>query len=258
MHCEHIHIISAGESIHNTYPTTIQRSRGISHCFVIVEEDVYRQREDDPPYKRETKPKIIAAINEVRDVSAKMRIPFTEVKIPDVTLASVRDAVLDIHTRYPSATYSFNVTGGTKMLSLSLFMMALWLEGDVCITPWDTEYIPFSIPRMHLNDITRNPNYVSLIAILHTLGEATKDGWVLRKDLHTRMEKQYVPVKNRKDQKEKRVLNRGMMTEYLEQLITWGLVEGREAVHSKREKEYCLTEHGLFAWKFLERGSQSR
>ena len=110
----------------------------------------------------------------------------------------------------------------------------------------------------HQPDITRNPNYVSVIAILHTLGEATKDGWVLRKDLHTRMEKQYVPVKNRKDQKEKRVLNRGMMTEYLEQLSAWGLVEGREAVHSKREKEYCLTEDGLFAWKFLERGSQSR
>lgn len=249
---EHIHIISAGENIHNTYPTAIQRSDGISHCFVIVEEDVYNQRKDDSEFKKETKLRIIAAINEVRDLSSKMRIPFDEVKIPDVTLSSVRDAVLEIRSKYPSANYSFNVTGGTKMLSLSLFMMALWLEGEVCITPGDDEYIPFSIPRMHLNDITQNPNYVSLISILYDLGEKSKYGHVLRKDLHREMEKKYVPVKSSKTQKEKRVLNRGMMTIYLDQLIKWGLVEEHEAA-SKREKAYSLTEDGKFAKKFLER-----
>ncbi|MDD4455686.1 MAG: hypothetical protein PHI67_10320, partial [Candidatus Methanomethylophilaceae archaeon] len=155
----HLLFMSAGERINQTFPICVKSLEGITHTFIVVEEGVYHDLPDDPEHLRPVKPQIRQAIEGVRAICEPLAISFAVIRTPDTTIHSIRDAVLTTTRRYPVARYSFNLSGGTKMLSLSLFIMALWLDARIYLTPSDDRIEQVLIPRMHLDDVRRNPNY---------------------------------------------------------------------------------------------------
>ncbi|HPM61897.1 MAG TPA: hypothetical protein PK955_05415, partial [Methanoregulaceae archaeon] len=149
----HLLFMSAGERINQTFPICVKSLEGITHTFIVVEEGVYHDLPDDPEHLRPVKPQIRQAIEGVRAICEPLAISFAVIRTPDTTIHSIRDAVLTTTRRYPVARYSFNLSGGTKMLSLSLFIMALWLDARIYLTPSDDRIEQVLIPRMHLDDV---------------------------------------------------------------------------------------------------------
>jgi hypothetical protein len=257
---KNILILSAGENIHNTFPVCFSELPSLDEIYIIVEEDVCRDNADDPEYKRETKPKIRTAIREVCDLSKKLKRNCHVTTIQDTSLESVRDRVLMIAQDHPGAHITFNISGGTKMLSISLFLMALWIDADVCLTPRESELMPLSIPRMHLDDITKKANYLSVLRILSSSldGSSSRGEWMLRRDLTPKLQEIYVAERYDGDKKTDRVLSRGTFTKILDPLITWNLIERRDNPKNKRECQYRITHDGLFTLRFVDAQKRSQ
>lgn len=248
----HLHIISAGEHIHDTFSTTLRNLVGITHVGVVVEENIFSDLPGDPEYLKLVKPKIRDSIEKVKHSCETISVEFNEIRIPDTSLTSVRDAILSTVGNISDARFSFNLSGGTKMLSLSLFAMAIWLDGEIYLTP-DTEKLEsIAIPKMHLTDIQKNPNHIQALRIL---GEKSKDAsprisqasWMAGKDLSQSLMHTFQPVQFTGDKSIKRTPNRGTITKILAPLEDWGLIEERIRPGNKREKEYRLTRDGAFA-----------
>lgn len=250
---EHIHIISSGENIHNTYHLAISNSQ-ITRTYVIVEEDIYRISPKDDDSRRERKEKIQAAIREVKSISEKVKIPYETIRIDSVTLESVRDAVLEIYNKYPDARFSFNISGGTKVLSIGLFVMSLWLYGEVFYTPSGTSIQRLAIPKMHVKELSANPNYIEILKSL-SCSTSAKDKNVMRKvtrkDLLNEMKKHYKPVRDFGESTTKRELGSGTLTKLLANLLDWELIIEEFRPGSRKEKIYSIAPDGDFALKFF-------
>lgn len=246
---EHIHIISAGESIHKTYPISINQLENITRTFVIVEDDIFIDSDSDSERLKATKPRIREAISTVQQISEVMKIPCMVQKIDSVTLDAIRDVVLDIYAQYPGAKFSFNISGGTKPLSIGLFVMSVWLEGEAYHTPGEKIAIQkLSIPKMHVKDVSTNPNYVQILKLLSPYGEAG----LLRKLLQVEFSKKYVPIREKDEKKTKRVFHSAILSKYLSSLVEWNLVKERYKSGSKKEKIYSITSDGILALRFIE------
>ena len=252
----HLHIISAGANVHKTFPATLKHLTGITHVGIVVEENIFQILTDDPPHLKLVKPQIQNAISEIQTTCERLAVEFQEIRIPDISLISVRDAILATTSMAPDARVTFNLSGGTKMLSLSLFAMAIWLDGEIYLTPDDETVEQIAIPKMHLNDIRKNPNYIEALRIL---GEKSKNThpslaqitWMPRADLTPLMNKRYQPVRFSGETSIKRVPNKGTITKILAPLEEWGLIEERYQPGSKKKKEYRITSDGSFALAIL-------
>ena len=245
----HLLFMSAGERINQTFPICVKSLEGITHTFIVVEEGVYHDLPDDPEHLRPVKPQIRQAIEGVRAICEPLAISFAVIRTPDTTIHSIRDAVLTTTRRYPVARYSFNLSGGTKMLSLSLFIMALWLDARIYLTPSGDRIEQVLIPKMHLDDVRRNPNYITALSIL---SRRDTSSWTSRQEFGRDLEKQYRPSRLADDPKVTRSPNRGTVTKILQQLIEWNLIEESFCHNSRKAKQYRLTLHGEFAWKVLQ------
>ncbi len=245
----HLLFMSAGERVNQTFPICIKSLESITHTFIVVEEGVYHDLPDDPEHLRSVKPQIRQAIDSVRTICEPMAISFAVIRTPDTTIHSIRDAILATSRQYPEARYSFNLSGGTKMLSLSLFIMALWLDAQIYLTPSDDRIEQVLIPRMHLDDVRRNPNYITALSIL---SHRDTGNWTSRQEFGRELEKRYQPSRLSGDRKMTRRPNRGTITKILQQLIEWSLIEESFCQNSRKAKQYRLTLHGEFAWKVLQ------
>ena len=210
----HIHFISSGEHIHDTFPTTLKSLDPIDHVAIVAEESIFHKYPDDSEFDKDTKPKIRASIEQVCEICKLMKVNCDVVRPPDTTLESVRDSLLPFAVNQQDANFSFNLSGGTKMLTLSLFTLALWLDGDVYLTPRSGNFEHVSIPKMHLNDLRKNPNHPK---VLHFLGQSSngqqeslpEGTWKRGPDLRQYIEKNYEPVKFPGDKKTDKVVTKG-------------------------------------------------
>jgi hypothetical protein len=103
----------------------IKNLKEITHAVVVVEESVYRDLQRDQVHMKTVKPQIREAIQGVQAICDSMNIAFSEIRTEDTRINAIRDAVLTVTRQYPAARISFNLSGGTKMLSLPLHHGAL-------------------------------------------------------------------------------------------------------------------------------------
>lgn len=250
---EHIHFLIAGEHVHETYPLVI-KGKGITRTFVIVEKNIGKISPKPDVDQAVLTKKIHAAIQKVRTKSEEMDIICETIEIESVSLEAIRDAVLEVFLRYSDARYSFNITGGTKLHSIALFVMSLWLAGEVYYTPTKTDIYKLAIPKMKVRELSGNPNYIEILKVLgpHTKGKETGSRKVVtRKDLLNEMKKRYKPVRDIGDKKTKRELGSGTLTKLMANMLEWNLVTEEFRHGSKKDKIYSITLDGEFALKFF-------
>ncbi|MCQ1535392.1 hypothetical protein FTO70_06755 [Methanosarcina sp. KYL-1] len=247
---EHIHFISAGESIGSTFKKTIKDSGyPITRAVVIVEGDILIEKKEDDDYRKSTKQKIRDAINEVKYLCEYFEIEFELKEIPQISsnlsLNSVRDSVLEILEIYPGSKYYFNISGGGKILSIGLFLMSLWVEGISYHVDRLNHFQKLSVPKMHVKDISKNPNYVYIMEIISKSSRRP----IPRKELLGKFK-----AKKGDNNTEKEF--GGILTKHVANLINWGLVRESFVKGNKKEKEYDLTDDGIFALNFIKLQSQ--
>ena len=232
-----IHIMSAGQSVHETFPTVLNNISYVSKLYVIVEDRVYNSGKQE----------ILDSIDKLKEIAA----PYVDdgievVRIADDTLDYIRDAVLSIYEKNRDAKYYFNVSSGTKGLSIGLFMMALWIDAIPYHVGVDKDSRLIPIPKVHMNDFKKNPNRVTILEILNS--KAGK--YYAKKKLQQDLNAKYIPVKS--GNKTKRTLSPTGFNSLISSLIDWKLIEKRFREGNEKEVEYCITPDGEFTLRFMK------
>ena len=251
---ERILIFSAGANIHNTYRSSYNKILP-TKVYVLAEKAVFDDSNDVSDFFKEERPKIRNAIKQLeRKVKDDKKDFVQPIILPELDQDSIRDAVFDIYHDNPDAEYLFNVTAGTALFSVSMFIAAIWIGGRVCITrsPDDDDYIELSIPKMSVKDLTDDPKLKTIIQIL---GKAVKDrnrgdddGWLYNKELLQNM-----GVLEENDMRQLTGDQKVKQSRRMGKLIESALVEERG---KGREKQYRLTQDGIFCYKFIEKSDE--
>jgi hypothetical protein len=163
---EHVLIISAGDHIHSTYPAVLEELRTVTHTFVFTEKEVYTNSARDDVRKRMWKCSIRDAVDEVNAISISRNISCTLVTIDAATFDAIRDPVLGIFSEHPNGRFSFEISAGPKRLSLGLFSMALWGEGDIYYAFGNSPIRRVPVPSLPIKYLPANPHNLVILTIL--------------------------------------------------------------------------------------------
>ena len=163
---EHIHIISAGDRIHTTYPAVLKDLRTVTHTFIFAEKEVYTNSARDDNKKRMWKCAIRDAVDDVNAQSLSRHISCALVCIDAATFDAIRDPVLGIFSEHADARYSFDISAGSKRLSLGLFSMSLWVEGDAYYAFGNSPPRRVPVPSLPTRNLAANPHYLVILTIL--------------------------------------------------------------------------------------------
>jgi hypothetical protein len=163
---EHFLIISAGDSINKTYPAILEDLRTVTHTIVFAEKEVYTNSARDDARKRMWKCTIRNAVDEVNAISISRNISCMLVTIDATTFDAIRDPVLGIFSDHPDARFSFDISAGPKRLSLGLFSMSLWVEGDTYYAFGNSKVRRVPVPTLQTKYLPTNPHYLVILTIL--------------------------------------------------------------------------------------------
>lgn len=238
---EHIHVMSAGQGLKSTFPLALRHYR---MDRVLIVTDVPMNETAD-----EKKNKVVMAVREITTTTEKVGLP---TEILEVSSALPRDVLakfVEFYARFPKASYYFNVTGGRKPLALSLMLASIWVGGECYYVPevQGDEIVgiqELNVPRMHLDEVRKNPNYESFLILLDRRGPMEL------KSAYCALQEGYIPQR-RKDGSRQLNFSRPTMSKWLRQLEAWGLIVLTSS-SSLREKNVALTEEGTFTARFLK------
>jgi len=231
-----------------------------THVVVLAEESIFHDSEKDTDFLKEEKPKIRQAIEGVRQrVELDGRREFSLVHLPKLDQDIIRGTILKIRNDHKDAQFSFNVTGGTALFSTSLFLMAIWLGGRVCITRTKDAFIELKIPKMSLKELEENPDLMKIIRILggesknkirmndkddmRNKSSRINETWMRNKEILRELD----VIKSVSE----RVGNNDQVnqTRDMKKLISWDLVEGK---NKGSEILYRLTSNGIIAYNIFK------
>lgn len=241
---EIIHIMSAGANIHNTFPVAITEISPATKIYVIVEDNVYEDVTDEKRQKMLVD--IRDSIKTLKEIAKRfVKNGVQEIRTPDDSLERTRDAVIKIYSENQGARFFVNLSGGTKMLSIGLFMIGLWIDAIPYLVDLKSQPRKLSVPKIHIKDLTENPNRVLILKKL----DETKSKWMTRKDLFDKVAKEYIPIRER--ERKKMTLKPGTFSSLISSLFEWELISEEFKEGSKKEKVYRITPDGEFTLNFI-------
>jgi hypothetical protein len=246
---EHIHIISAGEKIHEAYPAALRDLPTITHTFVFAEKEVYTNSARDDTKKRQWKCAIRDAINKVNAISLSRNITCALVCIDAATFDAIRDPVLGIFSDHPDAQYSFDISAGSKRLSLGLFSMSLWVGGDCWYAFGNSPIRRVPVPAFPVKNLAVNPYYLVILTILFRGQETGKQTRTLvpRETLFNETKTWQVPAYDAREDTDRPELSETAFSRLISTLTGWNLIGEASDPGNDREKLYCLTPDGELA-----------
>jgi hypothetical protein len=273
---EHIHIVSAGENIHKAYPAAVRDLQGITHAFIFADTELYTNSACDDERTRTYKTATRSAVTNVKSISASLNIPFSLVYIDPPAFESVKKAILTIGKDHPTARYSFDLSAGSKDLSMALFAISLWVNGDAFYTfgvyKGEVTNTKLAVPKMTAESVAANPNYLTVLRTLYRSQESQAPlvRVLPRSYLFNQLSGFYVPVRkkgvkiveNKTGKTElytgKRAvlheLSQGTFSNILRTMTKLDLVQERAGGpdNNRKEKFYAITPSGKLAVQLAE------
>ncbi len=246
---EHIHIISAGDSINKTYPAVLKDLRTVTHTFIFAEKEVYTNSSRDDAQKRGWKITIRDAIDEVNSISLSQNIACALVYIDAATFDAIRDPVLGIFSEHPDARYSFDISAGSKRLSLGLFSMSLWLEGDSYYAFGNSPSRRVPVPTLPTRNLPANPHYLVILTILFRGHAHGKGASILmpKETLFNETKVWKIPIRDADDGTTGLDLSPAAFSQLITTLIKWNLIREETDPDNNLEKLYSITSDGELA-----------
>ncbi|MCK9631577.1 MAG: hypothetical protein M0R30_08025 [Methanoregula sp.] len=261
---EHFLIISAGDSIHKTYPAVLEGLRTVTHTIVFAEKEVYTNSARDDTRKRMWKCAIRNAVDEVNAISIARNISCALVTINAATFDAIRDPVLGIFSDHPDARYSFDISAGPKRLSLGLFSMALWVEGDCYYAFGSSKARRVPLPTLPIKYLPTNPhNLVILTILFRGLEQGKKTSTLVPETtLFNETRAWQIPVRNVDEEPAGHELRPEEFSRLVSVLVGWNLIrEGTDPAHGQ-DKFYSITPDGelaliVYSARIKKRGVES-
>lgn len=261
---EHVHIISAGETIHITYPAIFRTLPTITRTYILVENDAIALS----PVREIEKNRLILrnAIEVVKEISKSLSIPCSRELIFAPVYPSVRDVLTRIHREHSGARFTFDLSGGSKELCLALFSFAPWLGGEVWSAFDEKAPRPVPQPNRSIRNLMENPNYPAILAVLLRKNKTAKGiftrPWLTRSYVYSQVWPFYTRSRTRKPKPDDPVvhyrngrkpaqnLSQATFSSFMTTLRNAGFIEGRQDEKSRREKAYRITDMGETAFRF--------
>jgi hypothetical protein len=246
---EHIHIISAGDRIHKTYPAVLKDLGTVTHTFVFAEKEVYTNSTRDETQKRIWKCAIRDAIDEVNAISLSRNISCALITIDGTAFDAIRDPVLGIFSDHPAARYSFDISAGSKRLSLGLFSMLLWVEGDAYYAFGDSPVRRVPVPTLPAKNLPANPHYLVILTVLFRRQEHGKETSTLipKGTLFNETAAWQIPVRDTEGGIAEHKLSPAAFSRLITTLVGWNLIREETDPGNDPEKLYCITPEGELA-----------
>jgi len=246
---EHIHIISAGDSINKTYPAILKDLQTVTHTFIFAEKEIYTNSSRDDNKKRTWKCTIRDAIDEVNTLSLSRNISCALVPIDAATFDAIRDPVLGIFSEHPDARYSFDISAGSKRLSLGLFSMSLWVEGDAYYGFGNSPLRRVPVPTLPTKNLPANPHYLVILTILFRGQERGREARTLmpKETLFNETRIWQMPVRDAEEETNGQELSPLAFSRLIAALIRWNLIREESNPDNDQEKLYSITPDGELA-----------
>jgi hypothetical protein len=246
---EHLLIISAGDHIHKTYPAVLRDLRTVTHTFIFAEKEVFTNSARDDTQKRIWKCAIRDAIDEVNTHSLSRNISCALVCIDATTFDAIRDPVLGIFSDHPDAHYSFDISAGSKRLSMGLFSMSLWVDGEAYYAFGNSPARRVPVPTLPARNLPSNPHYLLILSILYRGQERGKDVKTLvpEETLFNEMKVWQLPVRHTDGRPPGPELTPAEFSRMISALTAWNLIRKEGDSGSEREKLYSITPEGELA-----------
>jgi hypothetical protein len=248
---EHLHIISAGDTIHKTYPGLLQELGTVTRTIIVAEKDIYTNSGLDDAQKRRWKCAIRDAIDEVNAISLSRNISCALVRIDAATFDAIRDPILGIFSDHPQARYTFDISAGSKRLSLGLFTMSLWVEGETYYAFGKSPARRVPVPTFPAKHLAASPRHLVILTILFREMDGGRRGKTLvpEETLYNEAKVWQIPAH------ETGAGGVGGMQELTPQafsrimtsLVTGNLVRADRDVENDRKKMYSITRDGELA-----------
>ena len=246
---EHFLIISAGDSIHTTYPAVLEELRTVTHTIIFAEKEVYTNSARDDAGKRMWKCTIRNAVDEVNTISISRNISCALVTIDATTFDAIRDPVLGIFSDHPDARYSFDISAGPKRLSLGLFSMSLWVEGDCYYAFGNSPTRRVPVPTLPIKYLPASPHNLVILSILFREQEHGKKTRTLvpESTLFNETKTWQIPVRNADEGPAGHELLPAEFARLVSALIGWNLIREETDPAGGQEKLYSITPDGELA-----------
>ena len=246
---EHILIISAVDRIHQTCPAVLKNLKTVTHTFIFTEKEVYTTSNRDDTQKRMWKCAIRNAIDEVNALSRSRNIACALVCVDAARFDAIRDQVLGIFSDHPDARYSFEISSGPKRLSLGLFSMALWVEGDTYYAFGNSPPRRVPVPTHPIKYLPANPHYLVLLTILFRGQEYGKKTSTLVPEttLFNETKAWQILVRNADVGSASHELLPEEFSCLISTLIGWNLIRQETGPANGEEKVYSITPEGELA-----------
>lgn len=275
---EHVHIISAGETIHIAYPALFRELPAITRTFVFTDSAVHERSSD--PVTEKYRLAVRNAVLSVQEISSSLSIPFSGEMIFPPAYSSVGSALAKIRRQYPDARYTFDLSGGSKELCMALLAFAPWLGGEIyaAFDGKTARLVP--LPDRTTSTLLTNPSHQTILAILLNRKNMKTDAarepapaastapalWVPRQYLYRQLFSYYVPSRTKKvkpgdpagpvvhpgkGRMPVAELSHATFSGFMHTLRDAGLVDEEYSQDSRKEKSYRITEAGETAFVFF-------
>ena len=244
---EHFLIISAGDSIHKTYPAVLDELQTVTHTIIFAEKEVYTNSARDDARKRTWKCDIRNAADEVNAISIARGISCALARIDGTTFDAIRDPVLGIFSDHPGARFSFDISAGPKRLSLGLFSMALWVEGDCYYAFGNSKARRVPVPALPVKYLPASPHNLVILTILFREQEHKKTTLVPHATLFNETKAWQLPVRSPDEDPAGHELLPEEFSRLVSALAGWNLIREETDPAHGTGKMYCLTPDGELA-----------
>lgn len=246
---EHFLIISAGDTIHSTYPAVLEKLRTVTHTIVFAEKDVYTNSVRDDAGKRMWKLAIRNAVDGVNAIAISRSVSCALVTIDAATFDAIRDPVLGIFSNHPDARYSFDISAGPKRLSLGLLSMSLWVEGDCYYAFGNSPARRVPVPTLPMKYLPVNPHNLVILTILFRAQEKGKKSGTLVPEttLYNETKTWQIPVRHADEGPAGHELSREEFSRLISVLTGWNLIRAEPDPDGGPEKLCSITPDGELA-----------
>jgi hypothetical protein len=260
----HVHIISAGESVQTAFAALLRTLPGITRTYVIASGEPCGTVSN--PETEKERVKTLGAVEEIRTICGSLSIPYSREMVFSPTIPSVRTVLAKIRRENPYARFTFDLSGGPKPLCLALFAFAPWLGGEVYSSFEGKAPQGLAQPGRDIPELLRNVNYPTILAVLlrnRPVPPGPELPYTPRDYLFSQVWPYYVRQRARKAQpgdpivqfkrgrKPANDLSQATFSWFMKTLVGAGLVEERPPGTNRRETSYRITENGITAFRFF-------
>lgn len=249
---DHVLVISPGTDLPALLASALTEPGAVTHTVVLTEGPLVTDRTGEMTTERAAKVAIRTGITRAHDLALSLGIPAEHRTLDPVRVDTVCTAIMDLAAQHPVARFSFVVSGGSAPLTLGIFRMAAWLEGEVYYASPKAVLTRLTVPKMSGSELAANPNYEALLTLLHKKLVVPGKIWgVPRDELFQAMEDMYVPVRAREGRGSRPELTLGNFSQIMATLVSWGLIAEQAAPGNARSKVYAITADGELAFSLF-------